>query len=217
MNPLEWGPWLYGKYFAHHNAAWGYVFACSIGVIVAVVAWTQIKDKYEDDHPKSASVQPTSHIEPFTLATLFATDFPNLMKLIKDSGFTMGGVHVPIKEQEYLDIVGRSKFAGFYIPSSPYTFKICREISLHAQDYMKEIEQDRTVDFSFDAGETSSAMKDFVFSGRVYIYHEQSLTLKEKTDLVEDFKRNNFDVQLFGTAYLNDVAMQRRLKNAEGK
>jgi hypothetical protein len=51
MNPLEWGPWLYGKFFANHNPFWGYLFACSVALVVAAAAWTQIKDKYEADHP----------------------------------------------------------------------------------------------------------------------------------------------------------------------
>lgn len=50
MNPLEWGPWLYGKFFANHNPIWGYLFAFAIAITVAFVAWTQIKDKYEAEH-----------------------------------------------------------------------------------------------------------------------------------------------------------------------
>jgi len=56
MNPLDWGPWLYGKFFAHHHPFWGYLFACGVAVFVALVAWTQIKDKYEAEHP---SVNPS--------------------------------------------------------------------------------------------------------------------------------------------------------------
>jgi hypothetical protein len=50
MNPLEWGPWLYGKFFANHNPIWGYLFACIIAITIALMAWTQIKDKYEAEH-----------------------------------------------------------------------------------------------------------------------------------------------------------------------
>jgi hypothetical protein len=60
MNPLDWGPWLYGKFFAHHNPFWGYLFACGVALVIALVAWTQIKDKYEGEHP---SVSPSNSVE----------------------------------------------------------------------------------------------------------------------------------------------------------
>jgi len=62
MNPLEWGPWLYGKFFASHHPFWGYLFACSVAFILALLAWTQIKDKYEAEHPRIAAAnQPPNH------------------------------------------------------------------------------------------------------------------------------------------------------------
>lgn len=64
MNPLEWGPWLYGKFFASHHPIWGYLFAGSVGLILALMAWTQIKDKYEAEHKSLACNVMTVQFEP---------------------------------------------------------------------------------------------------------------------------------------------------------
>ncbi len=52
MNPLEWGPWFYGRFFAAHHPFWGYLFASVVALLIALITWMQIKDKYEEHHPK---------------------------------------------------------------------------------------------------------------------------------------------------------------------
>ena len=55
VRDLLFGPLL----FSHHNPVWGYLFACSIALLVALMAWTQIKDKYEAEH-QSQTLQHSS-------------------------------------------------------------------------------------------------------------------------------------------------------------
>jgi hypothetical protein len=91
MNPLEWGPWLYGKYFANFNPIWGYLFACTIAVGVALVAWTQIKDKYEAEHPK-----PTAQVEQKAIIEGLVTDYK---KSHDGNNPTIGWLNDKLKDQ----------------------------------------------------------------------------------------------------------------------
>jgi hypothetical protein len=92
MNPLEWGPWLYGKWFANHNPILGYLFACTIAVFVALVAWTQIKEKYEAEHPtKSPSAQLEVYISEVSRFKAIQLNFENIGDMPKAMSAAING------------------------------------------------------------------------------------------------------------------------------
>jgi hypothetical protein len=159
------------------------------------------------------SSSPPAPAVPLTLETLFNTDFPNLVKykLPGDTKFE-DGQQINVQAQEYADFAGRSKFVGFYVPESPLAFRVCVRLGNSVPRTLNEIESRVAMSASLDAGETMTSLKQLVFSGRVFIYHEAMLTLKQKSALVDYYKQANLDVQFRGLAYLQSELMARKLR-----
>lgn len=57
MNPLEWLPSLYGKYFANHPLWVGYLVMCGLAAIAMALAWSLSIAKYNEQHPKPELTQ----------------------------------------------------------------------------------------------------------------------------------------------------------------
>lgn len=49
-----------------------------------------------------------------------------------------------------------------------------------------------------------TTLKELVFSGRVFLYHEGFLSIPQKADLIRVYKAKNYDVQFRGPEYLGD-------------
>ncbi len=151
MNPLEWGPWLYGKFFANHHPVWGYLFACSVALLIALVAWTQIKDKYEAEHPPQTT-RPLSQ-EHLTLKQLFLTDF-KVFANNTETTLTIGSkshkfseVTLKFTAQLWMDLREGTEILGFYIPiqdkdpeeSSKRTVRLCRILPDNFPQILKQL------------------------------------------------------------------------------
>jgi hypothetical protein len=145
---------------------------------------------------------------PPTLADLFKKDFSHTMKATDELQLKrhMDGVTVHVKRQVYLDFDAKTELVGFYVPSqgqfSDETFKICTillgTVQPAIEDLMKRIE----VRSSYkDEGTT---IKDLRFSGRVFLYHEDFLSITQKAELINRYKAQNYDLQFRGLDYLAD-------------
>jgi hypothetical protein len=157
---------------------------------------------------------------PSTVRELFDIDLSNLLKVNIDHGlsvnltFNKQTTEVPIARKIYADFVSRSKFVGFYIPTSNMpsdeaTYVACLQLPKQVQDVFSDFEKTRDLWGGISEDQMTS-VKDLQFSGRVILYYEGFLSITEKAQIIDGFKRENYDVQFRGPDYLRDVQIAWR-------
>ena len=116
-----------------------------------------------------------------------------------------GETNVTIYEQEYQDYQSKSKFVGYYIPMSPYTYKICEYLSDFYKTTMNDFDSKAEIRFGRSTESEVTRSQDLVFTNRIYIYHSDNLTLQERAALDRLYQSKGLSVILRGTAYLNAI------------
>jgi hypothetical protein len=167
--------------------------------------------------PVTGSAQtPAEPEQRLTLESLFKGDFPSLFKysMVADPIVFEDGERVTVTSQEYGDFSAKSSFVGFYVPPTLKTFRVCVRLANSTQHFVNEINKRMSMQM-FDTSGTK--LKDLTFSGRVFIYHEEPLTLKQKSTLVDYYQSKNLAVEFRGLDYLQAVAIDRKLKTQQGK
>lgn len=159
-------------------------------------------------------VPPTQ--KPPTLLDLFMTDFPTTLRVSDDEdAFSVtfpDGEVTKIRRRVYMDFEAKTKFVGFYVssPTPPSadmisgdkTLAACLSLAEHnaAQKTLDDMSKRAGVSGG-EAGQMTD-MQDLTFSGRVFIYHEDFLSITQKADIIRDFKRKHLDVNFRGPEYL---------------
>lgn len=142
-----------------------------------------------------------------SLEKLFRNDFPNLMRSysgrnlgIKDD---TGEKTITIGEQLYLDFPGKSKFLGYYIPLRPDSYDICAFMAGEYLTTIRDFESKTKISGGHVAEFSSTSQKELVFTGRIYIYHEYTLSHQELADLEKLYRSKGVSVVFRGPAYLS--------------
>jgi hypothetical protein len=154
--------------------------------------------------------------KPPTLLDLFKSDFPNTTKASDTNADAYGitsddGVTVKVKRQMYMDFDAKVKFIGFYIsmPTPPTgdfsgqkTAAACMELLRHdaVQDTFDHFGNQVAV--MAGRGDQMTSLKDLTFSGRVLIYHEEFLSIPQKSEILTAYKAKRMDVIFRGMDYL---------------
>jgi hypothetical protein len=164
--------------------------------------------------------QPTPPIadeSPPTLLGLFKKDFSNTLRTSdNEDAYTVqlqGGSIIKIKRQAYMDFPAKAKFVGFYIsrpdpPSTDFsgknTFVAC--MKLLEIDAVKQTFDHFTNNIAVFGGERGqmNSMQDLTFSGRVFIYHDEFLSITQKADIIQAYQTKKLDVNFRGPEYLGD-------------
>jgi hypothetical protein len=153
--------------------------------------------------------EPAPPDKPPTLSDLFKTDFPNVLKGTDDSfslKSSMDSTILPIKRHVYMDFEARAQFVGFYIPSRPSNHaNQAFDASMALIDAVQPTIDilDKHVSSGGDASGIVSA-QDLVFSGRVFLYHEEPLSNLQKAEIVQAYHARNYDVNFRGLDYLGE-------------
>jgi hypothetical protein len=152
-----------------------------------------------------------------SLLTLFMSDFKG-----KGSGglaiVWQGFFELPLKDGTVLrvslqlieDHHNISKFIAFYIPDSEATYGTAEFIANNYKQFLNPGELSARSIKQHSPTETKSSHT--VFTGRIFIYHETTLTLTELGKLEEVFIKNSarpeFEVHLTRFQFTNRRAMQ---------
>jgi hypothetical protein len=95
---------------------------------------------------------------------------------------------------------------GFYVPStdpfSDTTFRACAALLGAVQPAIDDLPKRIAVRSGY-RGE-GNTIQDLTFSGRVFLYHDDFLSITQKADLINGYKAKNYDVQFRGPDYLGD-------------
>lgn len=163
----------------------------------------------EDQKPReSVRAKPKANPKMPSLLSLFMTDFKNkgygltlLFQAYSDFTFSDNSqLRVFINTIE--DHENRSKFCCFYIQSSRYTFDAIKYI---ATECKKFLDLPVGVESGGENTLTRTRSDELVFTGRVFIYHEDTLTLPQLGKLAEAFEQRGLAPEFRSTPHALSV------------
>lgn len=161
-----------------------------------------------DGRRRRANVQspqePKAPEKPITLRTLFDSDFPNTHRVgsvlsLKES---TTGTEYKVPFRLCVDFEARSQFLIFYIDKNILTRRICVLVAQNYKDAIR-ISNQMVGIYSMRPSDTAETqLKDVVFSGRIFVYHDYPMNLREMAELEDFYKLNGAAVQFRGPTYL---------------
>lgn len=136
---------------------------------------------------------------------LFKSDFNNYMRQSGEDTFVTenkeGKRSLRVLHELCYDFQGKSKFLGFYIPSSPDSYKLCVFLSEEYKKIINDLESKTEVTGGHVTEFSMTSGKDLVFTGRIYIYHEDSFSHQQLAELEQLYKSKGLSVLFRGTEY----------------
>ncbi len=159
---------------------------------------------------------PLQDDKPPTLLDLFNRDF-NTALTVTDQDSHAWEVHAPdgakveVRRRVYMDFPAKTKFVSFYVAKPvppPLDFKGEKTFAACLQLLEINAVQQSFEHFAKNVGVMGgrdgqmTTFQDLTFSGRVMIYHEEFLSIPQKAQIIEAYKKQNLDVQFMGDQYL---------------
>jgi len=149
-----------------------------------------------------------SEMPPRLLFSLFMTDYNNTTGAfagvdamgINENGNPIGEVFFRVN----YDKGSHSKFVLIYIPASDNTVKLALSLATQINHFINSLEASNPIrDFQAHMQGESDVEKftEYLFSGRVYIYHETPINAEDTGKITEVFRIRRMSVQLLGTDY----------------
>jgi hypothetical protein len=170
-----------------------------------------VSDREHSWNKQMAQKQSSSKIVPNqaspSLHELFKTDFNTLLRQsIEMKANLSNGKTITLYATEYFDFQGKSKFIGFYIPASGpisnSSYIACGLISEEYKKTMDNIESSTIITGGFVGDSQQTSSKDLSFSGRIYIYHDDVLSLQQLATLEKIYQSKGLSVVFRGNEYL---------------
>ena len=146
---------------------------------------------------------------PPTFKEIFKTDFSNLMRVSWDVPLDGSIGQYVIYAQAYYDYFGNSKFLGYFLPTSPHAYDAAVEISKNYGS-MATAKNGVITSGKMTGDSAMTTDRDLVFSGRVYIYHEDEWSLSQMAELETMFRNQGGSPQLRGPDYYSFLIQARR-------
>jgi hypothetical protein len=204
----------YCRNWSIENRAPAIIGFCLLGASVglAIGYWAPSgKIKKNTEPPYTAK---DTEIPP-TMLDLFLGDFPTTLRVSDDDDsisikFKDGAV-TKIKRRVYMDFDAKSRFVGFYVRAS-----VPRERDLtgaHTKDACVELVQHDAIQAALDHFQQNAAviagqsgqmtnMKDLTFSGRVFLYHDDFLSITQQAEIIKVYEQKHLAVNFRGPDYL---------------
>jgi hypothetical protein len=144
-----------------------------------------------------------AYTPPPTFQQIFESDFPHVLKGKTEYTFTnkTDGAVRKIIEQVYYDFEGKSEFFGFFLPTSPDSYDIAHHLVDNYDVVIGELKSKVQVRGGMTGDSSTTKDADLMFSGRIYIYHQDEWGLAQKAELERLFKEKGVSVQLRGPDY----------------
>jgi hypothetical protein len=144
-----------------------------------------------------------------TLHSLFAeSDFPDFFKSRAEVELTQNdGTKLACEIQLYYDFLSKAKFIGVFIPFHRFdaigdnagaAYVVSEYWAHHSSDILSLKSSPAG---GFISGELTKA-EDLAFTGRIYIYHENQLTLEQIVALRALYRSQKLEAQFRGVDYL---------------
>ena len=166
---------------------------------------------------------PRKHTETLiSLHDLYKSDFSNLFKLsnelkayVVNSDGTQG-FNMSFGASISFDYSGNSKFYSIYIPKAQadQSFRLCMYLAWAYPDIMRQLSNKVFTEAKPLPSDPLISSKDLTFSGRIYIYHEDDMTFRQRAEIEELFKSNGAFVIFRGLDYLQTRWIEDASKKA---
>jgi hypothetical protein len=209
-------------------------FSKAISVFVAlliIIAFVQQPDQVKATAASSASPLPSSTpaIRPPTLASLFMTE-----SMAKKGSEMLGFSNINFKTEYpnkkpgppaimriffnlWSDTEEQSKWISFYIPHSSHPNGTSAIIENIASDYTSFFSMtERTMSLRWESEGDSNPLwaRKFRFTGAIYIYNEDPLSMKDVYNFTNLFEKRGASVEFRGAQRVNAVWRSMRLGEA---
>jgi len=147
------------------------------------------------------------------LSDLYKEDFNNLLKAGVDVTATRAdGKSYNFHTSVYFDFGAKVWFGGFYVPRSDFSYQLCQYLSEKYLEEMNRAKGSILVQMKDPGDSSATGSNEMIFSGRIYIYHEDRFDLKQMADLTELFKAKGVSLQLRGPDYVSSRMIDDRLR-----
>ena len=144
---------------------------------------------------------------PLKMRTLFETDFPQYLNVQSD--ITLGhadGTHqhvIPMRL--YVNFDDQSEFLAFFIPrqtEKDEAFQLSAAAIVNHKAAIESVKKNVQVSGRMPGDTSKTDSQDLTFTGRIYIYYEDDLSLGELAALDQLSKQNGVAPQFRGHDYL---------------
>jgi hypothetical protein len=175
--------------------------------VLAILVWSYLDRKNEE--PKETANVPKEEFP--TLVGLFKSDFPTALKLGNEITATIqGGGKVTFQQQVFQHYESNTEFIGFYVPATPDALRLIEWLSTGFRAEYEKLRRGIKVAAKSPGDLTHSLSETLAFTGRVYIYHESPITLRQAADLVDLYRAHGLHLVLRGSDYVTQTWLQRR-------
>lgn len=186
---------------------WGWLLILALILVVSSIEYAICKGRPTPTTGEVPKEMPS-------LKKLFDEDFANIMQqnANRKLGVKTGSVEtfVLIPEKVYLDFAAKTKFVGYFISmSTPSPYDVCKFLSEMPKETIKDFDNIAEVQGGHTTEISMTSSKDLVFSGRVYIYHENNFSLQELASLEQLYKEKESSVLFRGISYLQMMSGQK--------
>jgi hypothetical protein len=176
-----------------------------IGMILFALGFFGCFVWYWNDRPPTP--RPPASLPPMpSVLSLFMTDFLNTGSgggiVLLGNGFAdltfADNTVLRILYHAIQDFGNRSKFMVFYIPASPHTYEAIDFVAGAYRQYLDTIPLSES---GTEGGQSSTKSSELIFTGRIFVYYEDSLTLAQLGKLSETYTKNGSSPEFRSTAY----------------
>jgi hypothetical protein len=179
---------------------------CLLGGGIGAIVWKSLPSKIAPTAPRPVQ----GSTEQLTLHYLYKHDFDDTLRLTHPFSLKEAatGKVVNFDAQLYEDFPARSKFLAVYFPhtSPDETYKDAALFAEFYQGFLKNLPESS----SAFVGEEMMLSKDLKFSDRVFIYHEDFLTLEQRASLETLYRSKGLSAQFRGFSYLSGKLLARQ-------
>jgi hypothetical protein len=197
--------------------AWAVLVSGLLLFAVGLIAMARKRGLSADSTIQGNQPHPAS-AQRLTSRQIFERDFPHLLKYSGEIAMNAGGTDLEIRFQVYMDHAGGSKFVGFFVPRLPpgmnpetreLPFHVCEELVGSVVTVLSDMDATVLIEAG-GVGEQPVAQERLVFSGRVFLYHEDYLTPAQLVALTDLYKTRGYEVQFRGPDYFSyHIALRR--------
>lgn len=155
----------------------------------------------------AATGETNQEIEPEpTLLSLLDTSFPRLNKKWLDYPIQFeDGTFLQIRAALYFDLTFTATFLGFYIPSSPDAVSACSILAKHTREIAEHLAETGLRVVLTSPGENPRELQHYVFTGKVYIHHQDHLNHQQLGSIEAAFHAAKLEVVLRGPDFLTQA------------
>jgi len=161
--------------------------------------------------PMSETARETQQsILPKPLEELFKTDFPGLGKKIRDLTLTFDGndsIHCVM--YVYQEFASGTEFIALYVPPCGLTSNVCDYFAHNYRKHYDELKRTIQMNVLGPGDFTHDRSADLAFSGRLYLYHADKLSLGELAEISNLLQSKGLNVKFRGAKYVADEWKQR--------